>query len=184
MIKAIVFDYFGVVSSDEYWDFVGTDKDLTTQWLQLANDVNLGKLSWQEFLQGLAEATGKPLAEVKRVYEQEKINPQLVAFVKELHEHYKTGLLTNAHHDFIEPILRASHLDQVFDGVSISSRVGAVKPSEKMYRDILQKLGVTPQEAIFIDDIERNVEGAEEVGMRGIHYSSLERLKESLKEML
>lgn len=184
MIKAIIFDYFGVISSDEYWDFVGTDKDLTTEWVKLANDVNLGRLSWQDFLQGLAEATGKSLEEVRQVYEREMINPQLVALVKELHEHYKTGLLTNAHHDFIEPILKSSHLDQIFDAVAISSRVGTIKPNEAIYLDILTKLEVEPAQAVFVDDIERNVAGAKKLGMLGIHYKSLDGLKYELERVL
>lgn len=184
MIKAIIFDYFGVVSSDEYWDFVGSDKDLTTEWLNLANKVNLGKLTWQEFLQGLAEETHKPLEEIKRVYEQEKINPRVLAFAQELHAHYKTGLLSNAHHDFLEPIVKHAHLDEVFDAIVISSRVGVVKPDARIFELILDKLGVSAEEALFIDDIERNVAGGEAVGIKGIHYQSLDQLKRDLGRLL
>ena len=183
-IKAIIFDYFGVISSDEYWDFVGTDKELTSDWLDLANRVNLGKLSWQEFLQGLADKTGKTLGEVKAVYEQEKLNPQLIALIKELKAHYKIGLLTNAHHDFIEPILDKSHITDLFDAVTVSSRVGAIKPDAKIYQSCLKQLGVQPNEAIFIDDIERNVEGALEVGIKSLLYQDLSQLKHDLTHFI
>lgn len=184
MTRAVIFDYFGVISSDEYWDFVGTDKDLTSDWLNLANRVNLGRLGWQEFLQGLADKTGKSMAEVKAVYEQEMLNPQLIALIRELKDHYKIGLLTNAHHDFIEPILKRSHIEDLFDVVTVSSRVGAVKPDRKIYEVCLGELGVNPDEVIFIDDIERNVAGAEALGICGIHYSNIEGLKSELAAAL
>lgn len=180
MIKAIIFDYFGVVSSDEYWGLVKTDKDLSSDYLNLANRVNLGKLHWQEFINELAGKVDKPIDDIKRVYEAEKINPQVLALASELHKTYKTALLSNASHEFLDPIVEQAHLGEVFDVIVISSRVGFIKPDPRIFEYTLSELAVEASEAIFIDDIERNVQAAEALGIKAILYTNIESLKDKL----
>lgn len=182
MIKAIIFDYFGVVSSDEYWDYVGADKNVTSDYLNLANRVNLGKLHWREFIEELAKKVGKPVEEIKQVYEAEKINPQVLALAAELHKTYKTALLSNASSEFLEPIIKQAHLNEVFDVIVISSKVGFIKPDPRIFEYTLDQLGVEPSQAILIDDIEHNVQGATALGMEGILYRDLPSLKRTLTE--
>jgi FMN phosphatase YigB (HAD superfamily) len=47
-----------------------------------------------------------------------------------------------------------------------------MKPDHRIYEYALQQLGRQPEETVFIDDAARNVEGAREVGMYAIHYTS------------
>ncbi|HEX9679151.1 MAG TPA: HAD family phosphatase [Candidatus Saccharimonadales bacterium] len=184
MVKAIIFDYFGVVSSDEYWEFVDADKDVTSEFLSVANKVNLGKIHWQDFVQVVADKSNKSFEEVKAMYAEEQINPAILAFVQELHNKYKTGLITNAHHEFLEPIFDKTNLDSVFDAIIISSKVGIIKPDPRIYQLLLENLNVKAEETVFIDDIERNIAGAEAVGMNGLLYHNLERLKVELNRLL
>lgn len=184
MIKAIIFDYFGVVSSDEYWDFAGVDKDATSDFLNLANRVNLGKLHWPQFMTALAQKVGKPVEEIRRVYEAERINPQVLAFVSELYQKYKIALLSNASHEFLDPIVKQAHLKEVFDVIVISSRLGVIKPDPRIFEHTLNQLGIEASEAIFIDDIERNVSGAEEAGIKSVIYRDLPQLKQELARFI
>jgi putative hydrolase of the HAD superfamily len=184
MIKAIIFDYFGVVSSDEYWAFVGKDRQGDSTFSDLADQVNTGQLGWERFKHALAKVSGKSVEAVERMYQSERINPELIAYVAELRQSSKTALLTNAHHDFIDPIVQAGHLQEVFDAIIVSSRVGTVKPDPRIYRYALQQLGVEPGEAVFIDDIQRNVDGAVAVGMAGILYQNLPLLQQELSTLL
>ncbi len=184
MIKAIIFDYFGVVSSDNYWQFVKEDKNVEGSFGRLAKAVNVGQMTWREFIAELSERTGTPAERINELYAAERINPELVAYISGLRRQFKTALLTNAHHDFVEPLFRQAHLDQIFDEVVVSSRVGALKPDARIFQYALNKLGVSPAEAIFIDDIERNVAGAEAVGMHGVLYEGLEKLIKSINHLV
>lgn len=184
MIRAVIFDYFGVISSDQYWNLVKTDKNLSSDWLNMANRVNLGRLHWRDFIKMVADKTGQSPDEVEAMYSAERIDPRVVAFIKQLKDGYKTGMITNAHHEFLEPIINKTGLKDIFDSIVISSRVGYIKPDKQIFDIALSKLEVKPNEAVFIDDISRNVAGAEQAGIKAIHYRSLEQLKTELSRLL
>lgn len=182
-IRAIFFDYFGVISSDQYWNFVKVEKNVAGSFGELSANVNSGKITWQGFVAKLAELTGQPVEKINELYQSERINPEVVAFADALHGKYITGLVTNAHHEFLEPIVQAAHLNKVFDHVTVSSRVGATKPNPEIFKAACRQAGVEPEEVVFIDDIARNCDGAIKVGMRGIVFEDLPRLKLDLAKI-
>ena len=184
MIKAIIFDFFGVICSDEYWRFVKEDKFEKGKFHQLADDVNLGTLSWEYFLQRVADETGQNVSAVEKMYNSERINPELVAYIDKLHEKYKTALLTNAHASFIKPLIERTGLKKVFDEVVISSEVGIIKPDPRIYEYVLKLLNVHAEEAVFIDDSPPRVEGAKTTGMQAILYQDFNQMKSDLERLL
>ncbi|XP_062372623.1 acyl-CoA dehydrogenase family member 10-like [Sardina pilchardus] len=63
-------------------------------------------------------------------------------------------------------------LDQrMFNVIVESCRVGLCKPDPRIYELCADRLGVSPQEAVFLDDLPMNVEAAAQVGMRGIQVA-------------
>ena len=184
MIKAVVFDYFGVICSDEYWRFVKEDKNIQGGFHELANAVNRGEVHWNEFVDTVAAKTSKQPADIQQLYEAEKLNPQLLALVAKLHKTYKTGLLTNAHYEFLDPIIAKTRLDELFDAIVMSSRIGFIKPQPQIYEYILRELGVKPQEAVLVEDIKRNVDGARAVDMQAILYQDFEQMDLELEALL
>jgi putative hydrolase of the HAD superfamily len=60
-------------------------------------------------------------------------------------------------------------LDELFDTVVDSCEVGLRKPNPAIYRLACERLGVAPERAVLLDDIESNLRGAEVAGLRGIH---------------
>jgi FMN phosphatase YigB (HAD superfamily) len=61
---------------------------------------------------------------------------------------------------------------KLYDEVVISGEVGARKPEPRIYLLTAERLGVRPEECVFVDDLLQNVEGAEAVGMEGIVHRS------------
>jgi putative hydrolase of the HAD superfamily len=57
-----------------------------------------------------------------------------------------------------------------FDDVISSADVGLAKPDHAIYRLAAERLGLPVEECLFIDDTERNVVAAREVGMAAIHF--------------
>lgn len=180
MIKAVIFDYFGVISSNHYWDKVAHFKDKggsEDELLDLAKRVNLGQLHWQRFLEAVASRSGQSPDEIESIFERERLDPRIIALAKQLKEAgYKTAILSNASHEFLEPIIKRAHLDSVFDKVIISSHFKLVKPDPRIYQIALDELGVTAKEAIVIDDSEVNVVTARELKIKAILYKSAEQL--------
>lgn len=182
MIKAVIFDFFGVICSDSYWQFVKSDVDQNSSFKDLAEDVNTGEIDWREFVAQVASATGKPVDEVKQMYKMERVDPRMVALVDRLHKKYKTALLTNAHHDFIDGFLSKNHLESLFDEVIVSSRLGVTKPNPTIFDYALEKIGVKAEEAVYIDDLEVHASSAKSVGMNSIVFEGYTELITELKK--
>jgi putative hydrolase of the HAD superfamily len=78
----------------------------------------------------------------------------------------RAGALTNNWaNDAAEP---THELRDLFDAFIESSKVGLRKPDPRIYRLACDSLGVEPGEAVFLDDIGRNLKAARELGMRTI----------------
>jgi len=65
-------------------------------------------------------------------------------------------------------------------GVIVSGEHGIVKPDPAIYRLLCDRFAIDPSSAVFIDDAKRNAEGAEAVGIRGIHFTGPEALRAEL----
>jgi putative hydrolase of the HAD superfamily len=59
---------------------------------------------------------------------------------------------------------------ELFDVLVVSGVVGVQKPDPDIYRLVLKRLGLHPQETIFVDDFTRNIEAAQELGMQTLHF--------------
>jgi HAD superfamily hydrolase (TIGR01509 family) len=67
------------------------------------------------------------------------------------------------------------HLNSEVDTIIISSEEGVMKPQPEIYRIAASRLGVQPQEAIFVDDELRFVAAAQSLGMHGIQFKNTEQ---------
>jgi epoxide hydrolase-like predicted phosphatase len=184
VIKAIIFDYFGIISSDEYWQSIKADKSMEEDFRGLSYDVNLGKLHWIDFVTQIAKSTGQSPDEIATLYKDQRLNPQVLAFINQLHKDYKTALLTNAHHEFLRPVIAKFHLERLFNEIVISSEVGMLKPNPAIFQYLLTKLGVSAGEAIFIDDIPQNSQAAAAIGLHAIIYKDFGQMKLEVEHMI
>lgn len=184
MIKAIIFDFYGVLCSDDYWQFIKANRDAPGPFRDLADDVHLGRISWTEFVKRSAAESGQDPKEVDRLFEAEKINVHLAHYIEKLHEKYKTAVLSNANGPFLRSVLQRTGLIKLFDEIVISSEVGLMKPDPKIYKYALKVLGVKAQEAVFIDDSPPRAEGASKVGIKTIVYKDFLQMKSELEKIL
>ena len=93
----------------------------------------------------------------------------------------RTGLLSNSWGMADYP----RHLfPSMFDVVVISGEVGMRKPEERIFRHAVGLLGLTPEECLFIDDIDVNVTAAEDVGMTGVLHTDPDATIARLGEIL
>jgi putative hydrolase of the HAD superfamily len=91
--------------------------------------------------------------------------PPLLEVVRDLRRSgIGTALVSNAY-GLGDPALAG-----LFDAVVLSGIVGVAKPSSEIYLLTARRLGLEPAQCVFVDDIPRNVAGAVEAGMVGIHH--------------
>ena len=72
---------------------------------------------------------------------------------------------------------------KLVDGTIYSYDVGLRKPDESIYIRACELANVNPTESVFIDDLIENIDGAKKIGINGIHFTGIEALSESLKEL-
>jgi putative hydrolase of the HAD superfamily len=93
-----------------------------------------------------------------------------IALIKALRPPYRISILSNADLTLEERLRDGLNLRHLFDDVISSAVVGMAKPDHKLYRLAAERLGLTPDECVFIDDLDRNVSAAREVGMTAVHF--------------
>lgn len=120
----------------------------------------------------------------KRFWGGDRLDRELLEFIRMLRRRYKVGLLSNAFSDLRHYLTEVWQLSELFDAIIISAEVGVMKPDERIYRLALEQLGVSPEQAVFLDDFERNVQGAKKVGMKAIHFRGPEQARRELQVLL
>ncbi len=95
---------------------------------------------------------------------------------------YRIYLLSNYHKKAFEITRRQNRFIEDVDGYVISWEHNCIKPQKEIYCKLLDKYSLINEETLFIDDMEENVIGSEQVGIKGIIFSDVENLKKTLKK--
>ena len=96
---------------------------------------------------------------------------------------YNLVLVSNTnelHFDFIRQNFKVIEL---FDDLVLSYRIGYSKPHEEIFREALKRAGSSPEDSVYIDDIEEFCKAAEDLGINSIVYRSTEQLIKGLEEL-
>lgn len=187
MIKAIIFDCYGVLTSDGWFAFVADhfkqDSELSQQAHDLNKQSNAGLISYEQFTQQLADLAHVSNELVVNALGNNVPNLPLFTYIQTLKQTYKLGILSNASADWLEQLFSPDQLS-LFEATVLSYEVGHIKPHPTVYHAICDKLGVQPNQAVFIDDIERYATGAKDIGMQSIWYKNLDQLQQDLNSLL
>lgn len=186
MIKAIIFDCFGVLTVDLWKEFVATLPEVQRQ---PARDINhaydAGFINEKKFMEQVRDLTGKSPGEVEKVRNSDGTkNEELLAYIAELKKTYKIGLISNIASNWIRDTLLTDDEQKLFDKMVLSFEVGMTKPDPRIFKLAAVQLSVEPTEVIFIDDIETYCTAARGVGMRAIVYQDFAQLKRDLEAIL
>jgi 2-haloacid dehalogenase len=91
--------------------------------------------------------------------------------------------LTNFSGETFRPTLKRFPFFARFRGIVVSGDEKMLKPEARIYRLLCSRYGVRPEDAVFIDDSQKNVEGAAALGIHGIHFRGPEALARDLTEI-
>jgi len=188
VIKAIIFDLFGVLVTDALEALVSelkaTQPEVADQVVRTVMASNAGTIPHEasrEMVAGLLGITTDEYAQ--RIRGGEVRNQELFDYILELRKTYKTALLSNAGTKSLEVRFAPGELDKYFDVIVVSAVIGYAKPEARAYEIVAEKLGVRLDECVMIDDREDYVAGAKAVGMQGILYTAVPTLRQALKDL-
>ncbi len=194
MIKAIIFDFGRVISAQKpislfrrYEDDLGlTPGSLNTIMFgsQAWRDALLGRKTTKAFWTAIGPKLGLNTPEAinsfrTRYRADEAINEDVLDLIRRLHSHYKLAVLSNSPPGLTR-WLPEWKIQELFDVVFCSGDEGIVKPDLKAFERTLERLGVKPEEAVFIDDTLEHVEAARRLGLTGILFTDAPALWDAL----
>lgn len=187
-IKAIIFDCFGVITTDSwraFCDSLPPEADVERA-RELNRQLDSGLLDHDSFVQQIYELTGRRPVDVEKLLDNEiSKNTALLEYIGELKQRgYEIGMLSNIASNWIRESLLTPAEQALFDEMIFSYEVGMTKPDPRIFLLICERLRVGTHEAVMIDDIEQYCEAAKVEGLAAIHYSDLKQLKHDLEQIL
>lgn len=188
MIKAVIFDCFGVLVNgtfDEVYARAGGDPARDASFIHaLIGSANLGLITPSQMRQQVLAKTGVTEDTWQKALNSTQYpSEDLLAYAQSLKKRYKIAILSNANLGSLERKFTPEQL-ALFDVVVISAEVHVMKPDPAIFRLTVEKLGVKPQECIFIDDSQGFCEAANAVGMQTICYKNFLQFKADIEHIL
>jgi epoxide hydrolase-like predicted phosphatase len=146
-------------------------------------ELETGRLTEADFLSELAGQLSRQLErEVdlagfgERYFDALEPNAPLIGYLREVRARgYKLAICTNNVREWSARWQAMVPVQELFDVVVDSAFVGSRKPEPEIYRVTLERLGVTAESALLIDDIELNCEGARALGINAVWFQSTEQ---------
>jgi HAD superfamily hydrolase (TIGR01549 family) len=132
----------------------------------------------------VAKLAEVPASEAREAIESNVADETLFDYIsKHLKPHYKIGILSNAGANWLNDLFTPEQV-ALFDATALSYETGVVKPHDGAYAAIAERLGVEPDECVFIDDQEKYVTAAREFGMSAIWYRDFDQFKNDIEKLL
>lgn len=185
MIKAIIFDCFGVLYNDEYQAQVERFPDKLAILRDLRRQGDYGFFTRKQYIEAVAQAVGTDIQTIESIIlSAHTIDQFVLQYITQLKLNYSIGMLSNIGRGWIENFFSQNQLHEFFDAVVLSGDEGIAKPHPRVFELMAERLNAAPEECIMIDDLPENIAGADAAGMKGIVYSNLRDMKIELQGML
>lgn len=133
----------GEISTAQLWQWVGEHLQLDAAALQAFQD---------DFWRG------------------DQVDESLINWIRGLRPRYQTAIISNALDNLNHALTTLYPIADAFDLIVGSAYEKVMKPDPRIFWLTLERLGITPSEAVFVDDFAHNIAGAEAIGMIGLHY--------------
>ena len=197
-IRAIIWDMGGVIVRTEDpapRTALAQQFGLTRQAIEdlvfagaWSDRATVGEIEIDELWQTICEqlkAAPEQVQDIQRgFWGGDRVDTELVAYIRTLRPSYRTALLSNAWSDLRETLTERWRIADAFDELFISAELGLMKPDPRIFQLVVERLGVAPAEAILIDDFPVNVRAAAECGLHTIRFREPAQARAELEALL
>lgn len=189
MIKAIIFDCFGVILTDAMQllrsEVQSDNPTVAREISEVISANNHGFIEPAESNKRIAQLLGISVEALRtQVAGNEVRDEKLLAYIEKLRTNYKTALLSNIAGSSLGRRFPHGELQRYFDEVIASGDIGYAKPEPEAYEITAERLGMRLDECVFTDDRELFCAGATSVGMHTILYTDFMQFRRELKALL
>jgi putative hydrolase of the HAD superfamily len=183
-VRAIVFDIGGVLEIDpdigvaDQWEAAlglgpgGLGDRLGHLWAA----GSVGEITLSQVHQGIRDALGVDAATVEAMMSDiwtqylGTLNGPLYDYFRALRPRFVTGILSNSFVGAREREQALYGFEDACDLIVYSHEVGMSKPDERIFRLTWTRLGIRPEEMVFVDDHPPNIEAARALGIAAVHF--------------
>jgi putative hydrolase of the HAD superfamily len=197
-LRAAIFDYGMVISRPQeptaharLREITGLDHESFEKhyWAD-RHAYDLGQLSGATYWPGFARHANITLSDeqIRELIENDVLmwsvtNDEMLAWIARLqHAGIRTAVLSNMGADLLRYIQQEFSWLRYFDHLTWSCELGIAKPDPAIYRHTLEKLGVSAEETLFLDDKAENIAAAESVGLHSVQFTTMHKLACDLAE--
>ncbi len=196
-IKGIIFDYGGVISYPQNEVYIGKimrilnlndPESFQNAYRFFRVEYDSGLISGIEFWARLIEHFGLSLTreQIQGLIELDVlswtvINQETIEYIKDLQtKRIKLAVLSNMICDALRYIEQNHNWLNYFEHRFFSCDLQMCKPQLAIYKHCLDEMGLEPNECLFIDDTQENLDGAARYGINTLRFESVELLRKSL----
>ena len=192
MIKGVIFDMDGVLIEAKDWHYEALNRALRLFGYSISRYDHLTtfdglptskKLEMLSLESGLPRELHKFINEMKQAYTMEIVHVQCKPLF--VHEfalsnlkamNYKLAVASNSIRNTVEVMMQMARLDNYFDQLISASDVAKPKPDPAMYHTAIEKLGLTPQNCLVVEDNENGVKAAVASGAHVLRVRSVQEV--------
>jgi putative hydrolase of the HAD superfamily len=196
MFEAVIWDFGGVLTSSPFEAFARfeTERGLPADIIRRTNTANHLENAWAKFERAEVDIetfdrlfAAESLALGAQVRGKEvlpllagDLRPEMVEALRRIRSKFRTGCITNnlpanAIGSAGGRTLYIAEVMALFDHIIESAKIGLRKPDPKIYRMMVEALGVDPKRCIYLDDLGINLKPAREMGMTTIKVARAEQ---------
>jgi putative hydrolase of the HAD superfamily len=157
----------------------------SSEWRSIDN----GDMTTRDAINAISAKSSLKTMEIARIFDlRTKMMFPIAGNIKLLPALKKQGFrlfyLSNFPSDIFKEIKNSFDFFSFFEGGVISAEVNSSKPDKKIFEILVKKFSLTPEECLFIDDIEENVRSAEFIGMKGFCTYESQDITDQLEKLL
>ena len=192
MIEAIVFDFYSVVTKENWSD--GMARELSKRLGQDTQEIKRvfkkyllpftsAKLSPSEFLERFIGSLDKKRnpSDFRYVFDIiPELNHDMLELILRLRKNHKTALFSGNFKPVFPNFRKKFNPDDYFDYIFLTYELKLAKVDDKIWGVILEKMGLAPDQVLFVDDREIYNEFAEKHGINTILFRDIEQFKKEL----
>ena len=183
-MKAVIFDVGGVLlrthdwAGRHKWDLelglpIGTVEH-TVFNSELGTAAQLGHVTTEQHWENVGRHFRLSTAQLQDLRQDfwagDRLETSLIDIIRQLRRNYRTAIISNAFEDLRQVLTEELEIAHLFDVITVSAEEGTMKPGSQIYQTTVNQLECLPHEAVFIDDSQANIEGANRLGFATIHF--------------
>jgi epoxide hydrolase-like predicted phosphatase len=185
MIKAILFDYDGVLTTDNTGSHTtnkhigkvsGLSYDVVERAFTPFNfDLNIGRTTYEEVWPVVCSRMNYELdiSVLQDAFKSTPRNTEMFSLARKLKSRYAVGIITDNKKDRMDCLKVVHNLADIFDPIIVSAEQGVSKQDPEIFECALQRLRLRPEETVFVDNTQSNLIAPRTIGIHAIFHDDV-----------